>query len=158
MSAVVKNSNFDKFNMAEGGRLKKSMQFYTNLSVYKYPPPCYCIATTASTVIYIVVPSSSSAQKHLIDLITTSLYSASYVSLGVKSVQSSSISLQRQRGTPRICRCAPCCGADAADRRLCSNRSTSPGCRAHSSKPAAAACCCRMGQTYVRTDGHPTVA
>jgi len=36
----------------------------------------------------------------------------------------------------------------------CSNRSISPGRRAHSSKPAAAACGGRMGQT----DGRPTVA
>ena len=51
----------------------------------------------------------------------SSLCSASYVSW--------------QRGTARIC----CCGADAADRRPCSDRSISPACRAHSSKPAAAA-------------------
>ena len=40
----------------------------------------------------------------------------------------------------------PCCGAPAADRRPCSNRSMSPDRRAHSSSSG------RMGQTERRTD------
>jgi len=47
------------------------------------------------------------------------------------------------------------CGAAAADRRPCSNRSISPARRAHSNKPAAAECGGRMGQTDGRTDTVP---
>jgi len=47
-----------------------------------------------------------------------------------------------ERDTARIC----CCGATAAERRPCSNRSISPARQAHSSKPAA-----MMGQTDKRT-------
>ena len=71
----------------------------------------------------------------------TRLRSASYVS--------------RQRGIARICCCAPCCGMAVADRRPagwpCSNRSTTPGRRAHISKPVPAACGGRMVQTDRRT-------
>ena len=44
----------------------------------------------------------------------------------------------------------PCCGA-AADHQLCINRSISPGCWAHSSKPVAVACGDQMRQTDRQT-------
>ena len=45
-----------------------------------------------------------------------------------------------QRDTACVCCIAPCCGATAAERRPCSNRSISPASRAHRSKPAASTC------------------
>ena len=76
----------------------------------------------------------------------TTLCSASYVSW--------------QRGTTRICCCAPCCDVAAAGRRPCSNRSISLSRRAHSSKPATAACdepnAGKMDKrTDIQTDARP---
>jgi len=64
----------------------------------------------------------------------TSLCSASYIGW--------------KRRTPRICCCAPYCGAAAADRRPAGRAAID-----HSSKPASAACSRQMGQTDRQTDG-----
>ena len=88
--------------------------------------------------------------------------STCWLLFGHKSLKTIQTSLCRvsyvgcQHDTACICCRAPCCGAAAADRRPCSNRSISPARRAHSSKPAAAECGGRiMGQTDRRTDGRP---
>ena len=85
------------------------------------------------------VSTTGTYQKQENNVTQTSLCSASYASW--------------RRGTPRICCCVPCCGAAAADRRPCSNRSISSGRRAHSSDPTVASSGVRMRQTDRQTDG-----
>ena len=62
-----------------------------------------------------------------------------------------------QRGTARICRWAPCCGAAVTAGAPCSSQSISATRLAFSSKPAAAARGGRMmGHTDRQTDGRTT--